>query len=162
VNRYGEEFASELEEKLEEESQDDRPGVKTMSQLATTVCAAMLLVLLAGCGGNQPTLVPVTGKVTMAGQPLTAGSIIFHPDSANSFQDDKPSSLLQIDGSFTLQTFPFGEGVPPGKYKVTLAPELASRIGRPQFADPLKTPWSVEIPAEGLSGHNFEVPGKPK
>ncbi|MFM7070833.1 MAG: hypothetical protein ACKO38_03440, partial [Planctomycetota bacterium] len=83
--------------------------------------ALMILAGLVGCGGNQPPLAPVTGKVAMDGKPLTAGAIVFHPDVANSFQDDKPSSLLQLDGSFTMRTFPFGDGVPPGKYKVTLA-----------------------------------------
>ena len=30
------------------------------------------------------------------------------------------SSLLQTDGTFTAKTFPYGEGMPPGTYKVTL------------------------------------------
>ncbi|MFM8251014.1 MAG: hypothetical protein ACKOBW_05370 [Planctomycetota bacterium] len=113
----------------------------------------------AGCGSaNRPQLVPVTGRATLQGQPLTAGAIIFHPDSANSFQDDKPSSLLQVDGSFTIKTFPFGDGVPPGKYKVTLAPELASRIQRPEFGDPKTSPWNVEVPETGLRDHVFAIP----
>jgi hypothetical protein len=93
----------------------------------------------------------------MAGQPLTAGSIILHPSDANSFQDDNPSSLLQLDGGFTVRTFPFGDGVPPGKYKVTLAPELASRIRRPEYADPKGTPWELEVPATGSVSQTFEV-----
>lgn len=111
----------------------------------------------AGCGGDQPPLVPVKGKVVMAGRPLTAGSILFHPDAANAFQKDKPSSLLQVDGGFAIRTFPYGDGVPPGKYKVTLAPELATRIGRPDYADPAKTPWQIDVPDEGLTAQTFEV-----
>ncbi len=112
-----------------------------------------------GCGGDQPPLVPVTGKVTMAGRPLTAGSILLHPDAANAFQKDKPSSLLQVDGSFEIRTFPYGDGVPPGKYKVTLAPELATRIGRPDYADPAKTPWHIDVPDAGLADQTFDVTG---
>jgi hypothetical protein len=101
--------------------------------------------------------VPVTGTVTHNGKPLTAGSIIFHPGAGNSYQKDRPSSLLQLDGSFTMKTFPFGDGVPPGAYKVTLAPELANRIGRPNYAQADKTPWSVTVPDAGLSDQVFEV-----
>jgi hypothetical protein len=120
---------------------------------------AGLLVLLAvsGCGGDKPRLVSVTGKVTHQGKALLGGSIIFHPDAGNSYQKDKPSSLLQEDGSFTMKTFPFGDGVPPGAYKVTLAPELAKRISRPGYALPEKTPLSIQVPESGVKDHVFEV-----
>lgn len=107
-----------------------------------------LVILLTGCG-NQPKLVPVTGKVTHKGQAVTAGSVILYPDAANSFQKDNPSSLLQVDGSFSFKTFPFGEGVPPGKYKATLAPELANRLKVPKYARPETTPWDLVIPDSG-------------
>ena len=77
-------------------------------------------LMAAGCSGDRPKLVAAAGKVTYKGQPLTAGSIIFHPDAGNSYQKDRPSSLLQLDGSFTMKTFPFGDGVPPGQYKACL------------------------------------------
>ncbi len=123
----------------------------------TWLLGFLYLLVLTGCDGEKPKLVMVTGKVTYKDQPLTAGNITFHPDAANSYQKDKPSSQLQLDGSFTIKTFPFGDGIPPGKYKVTLAPELASRIKMPKYADPAKTPWSVEVPDAGLSDKVFEV-----
>lgn len=128
--------------------------MRTRTTLALATLAMVLL--LAGCGGG-PKLVPVTGAVTFNGKPLTAGSIWFHPAEGNPSQGEKPSCQLAIDGSFTMRTYPFGNGVPPGDYQVTLAPELASRIGRPQYADPAKTPWSVTVPLQGLTDHRFEV-----
>jgi hypothetical protein len=117
-----------------------------------------VLLALAGCAdADRPTLVPATGRVSMDGQPLTAGAIIFHPGEGNPYMKDKPSSLLQLDGSFTMKTFPFGDGVSPGAYKVTLTPELATRIGEPAYSSPEQTPWSVHVPATGLSGHQFVV-----
>lgn len=107
-----------------------------------------LAALMTGCG-NQPKLVPVTGKVTHKGQGVTAGSVVLFPDAANSYQKDNPSSLLQLDGSFTFKTFPFGEGVPLGKYKVTLAPELASRLKAPKYARAETTPWELIVPDSG-------------
>ena len=118
----------------------------------------LIAAALAGCGGaDQPQLVPVTGTVVMDGKGLTAGAIIFHPTEGNAYMKDKPSSLLQVDGSFTMKTFPFGEGVSPGPYQVTLAPELANRIGKPDYANPDKTPWSIDVPQAGLEGHQFIV-----
>lgn len=118
----------------------------------------LALATLSGCGdSSRPTLTPMTGKVTIGGQPLTAGAIIFHPCEGNPYMKDKPSSLLQLDGSFTMKTFPFGEGVSPGPYRVTLAPELANRIGQPEYADPEKTPWSIDVLSNGLTGYEFRV-----
>jgi hypothetical protein len=47
--------------------------------------------------------------------------------------------------------------VPPGTYKVTLSPELASRIGRPVYGDPKKTPLQVTVPDAGLADQVFEI-----
>ena len=124
----------------------------------TARLAPVLLLAVLGCGGEAPPkLVTASGKVTFKSQPLTAGSIVFHPDAGNSYTKDAPSSLLQLDGSFAMKTFPFGDGIAPGKYKATLAPELANRIGRPAYADPLKTPWTVDVPDAGLTDKLLEV-----
>jgi len=117
-----------------------------------------MTAMLVGCSASdKPKLVMVTGTVMMDGKGLTAGSINFHPAATNSFVKDKPSSLLQLDGSFSVKTFPFGDGVPPGSYKVTLAPELATRISRPQYGKPETTPWSIDVPDSGIARQEFVV-----
>ena len=118
--------------------------------------AALVLVASAGCG-SKPKLVGVTGKVTHKEKGLSAGSIYFHPADGNSFSGEKPSSMLQLDGSFTMRTYPHGEGVPPGKWKVTLSPELAGRVGKPDYGKPEKTPWSIDVPDAGVKDHVFVV-----
>ncbi|WP_010586772.1 hypothetical protein [Schlesneria paludicola] len=115
---------------------------------------AILIVVLAintgGCGkSGRPVLVPAIGEVMFKGEPLTAGSIIFFPDKSVDYQNDRPSSLLQVNGSFIMKTYPFGDGVSPGKYKVCLNPPLANAIKLPQYGDPKKTPWEIEIPETG-------------
>lgn len=122
--------------------------ISTPTLLVTMLLLSLLLV---GCGQPKPNMVPVTGKVTQAGQPVTAGSIYLHAASADAYQKDTPSSMLQLDGSFTIKTFPFGEGVPPGDYKVTLSPELASRLKLPQHGTVTETPLQITVPPEGLS-----------
>ena len=124
------------------------PYLRYRSWTAVTV----LLVGLAGCAEvEKPLLVPVTGKVIHKNQPVTAGMIYFFPDRDAEYQKDNPSSLLQLDGSFTMKTFPFGDGIAPGKYKVVLGPELSSRLKLPDYGNPLKTPWEVEVPDTGKS-----------
>jgi hypothetical protein len=121
--------------------------------------AAFLLVAaltVSGCG-NKPKLVTVTGKVIHGGKPLTAGSIWLHPSAGNPYQGEKPSCQLELDGGFVLRTYPYGEGVPPGTYRVTLSPELAKRIKRATYADPAKTPLQLEVPDDGVKDYVFEV-----
>lgn len=122
--------------------------ISTQTLLVTMLLLSLLLI---GCGQPKPNMVPVMGKVTQAGQPVTAGSIYLHAASADAYQKDTPSSMLQLDGSFTIKTFPFGEGVPPGDYKVTLSPELASRLKLPQHGTVTETPLQITVPPEGLS-----------
>jgi hypothetical protein len=128
--------------------------------IARSTCFLFCIItslLIAGCSGEQPALMPVTGRVTMQGKAVTAGAIYFHPDAGNTFQKDSPSSQLQLDGSFTMKTFPFGEGVPPGRYKVTLVPELASRLQRPEYGSSDRTPWEIEVKDQAIKDKVFEV-----
>ena len=121
------------------------------------ILAAFLGVAVVGCGPDKPKLVTVTGKVVFKNEPLTAGSIWFVPDAGNAYQGEKPSCQLQLDGSFTMRTYPFGDGVPPGAYKVMLSPELANRIKKPEYGDAAKTPLTLTVPDVGVRDHVIEV-----
>ena len=72
-------------------------------------------------------------------------------------ESGRMSGQLQIDGTFIARTFPHGDGIPPGHYRVTLSPDLAARAGLPRYGDVSRTPWEVEVPAGGLSGLVFEL-----
>lgn len=120
---------------------------------------ALLCVIAAGCGetAEKPFLVKVTGKAMNGDKPLTSGSIIFFPDKDAEYQKDSPTSMLQVDGTFTMMTFPFGEGIAPGKYKVCLSPSLAAGIKHPDYGDSQKTPWEAEISDAGKTDLLFEI-----
>jgi hypothetical protein len=120
------------------------------------VLAVGLALVCTGCA-SKPKTVAVTGKVMHNGKGLTAGSIWFHATSDNPWQGEKPSCQLDADGNFTMRTYPHGQGVPPGSYKVTLSPELATRIGRPEYGDASKTPLSIDVPDTGVADKVFEV-----
>ncbi len=71
-------------------------------------CAA----LICGCGpGNPLGRVPVSGEITLQGQPLTRGTIEFAPQSPTGIQ----SGASITDGKFRIDR---EHGLPPGLYTV--------------------------------------------
>jgi hypothetical protein len=117
------------------------------------------LLILPGCGGLK--LVPVSGKVTQPGQPLTGAAVSFVPDASRG-NNARVSCMGRIgaDGRYELTTTGVtksetGKGAPPGWYKVTLlttlpgAPEIAVN---PRYTDPALTPLSVEVVANPEPG----------
>lgn len=118
----------------------------------------VLLMMTTGCSDGRPVLVNVSGNVVFQGQPLTAGSISMIPAGDNDFQGDAPSSQLQLDGQFEMKTFPWGVGVTPGKYTLTLSSELANRIRRPDYGLASKSPLKISVPHEGISNMEIVIP----
>ena len=119
---------------------------------------SVMLSVTIGCQDpNRPRLMPASGTVLHNGEPLTSGSLIFFPDRDAEYQKDSPTSMLQSDGTFVMKTFPYGNGVAAGKYKVCLNSGLAAGIKRPNYADPQKTPWEVEISDKGQTDLMFET-----
>jgi hypothetical protein len=84
------------------------------------VQAALVLSLCWGCGSTEgpyvaPT-VPVKGKVTYKGKPLTQGEIVFEPESAGR----EAHGGIQSDGTFELTTYKQGDGAVPGTHRVAV------------------------------------------
>ena len=124
-----------------------------------TLAAGLVAVCLAGCGGggDKPKLVPLAGRLVQNGKGLTAGVLTFHPPPGVTYNGDRPACPLGEDGEFVAKTFPYGPGAPPGAYQVTLSSDLLTRIKKPQYGDPLKTPLTVEVPDGGVEGVVLEV-----
>ena len=101
-------------------------------------CWAVLLVAL-GCGG-EVRHTPVTGTVTMDGQPLGDVVITFIPvDGAGV----SPVGRADSSGKFQMGTETATNGVKPGKYKVTVAPgpsKESRASGHPSEAFKQKSP----------------------
>ncbi|MEN1678384.1 MAG: carboxypeptidase-like regulatory domain-containing protein [Planctomycetota bacterium] len=120
------------------------------------------LLALAGCDDG---LMPVSGTVTIDGQPLAHGQIRMVIEGGRTAIGN-----LQPDGSFTLTSLDFGDGVPPGTHLVTISAvegvnERSQRWHAPKryasktasqlwvtIEDPTKA-LSLELTWEG-SGHN--------
>jgi hypothetical protein len=112
--------------------------------------AGLLLLGAAGCGRG---LYSVRGKVTYPdGTPLTAGMVVFEcQGTANAVT---ARGELRGDGSFELGTQSPGDGAPPGKYRVLVAPKYdPNAVDRPAAPPPIDRRYT-EFSSSGLE---FEV-----
>lgn len=85
----------------------------------------MVLVALAGCGGDAVAPVPVSGNVIAGTKPVEGALVTFH----NSGGGRTASGLTDSDGTFTLTTNRTGDGAQPGEYVVTIAKQESKIAG---------------------------------
>lgn len=104
--------------------------VRPSSSLPVAILS--LCPLLVGCGDSLG-LVPVSGQVTIDGEPLKYGSIQVVPDGA-------PAAYGTIgsDGRFTLETGDGGEGVVQGTHKVAIVANEPQGSGAQMWHAPMK------------------------
>jgi len=87
------------------------------------VCVVLGTIVLTGCGGSGPELVPVEGTVTLDGRPLANKSLTFTPIDDTSGHG--AGGFSDAEGKFTLTAVVPGatrdyQGIPPGRYRVTV------------------------------------------
>jgi hypothetical protein len=122
----------------------------------------MFLGLLAvgGCGTGLPPLLPVSGKATVDGQPLTGGNVALISQTAE--KDSKvPPSVGQIDANGNYEIYTGGRvGAPAGKYKVVVTPPTmpTEKGGAPKlpfpklYSDAKRTTLSIEVTPNAAAG----------
>jgi hypothetical protein len=117
-----------------------RIQLPTRILLAALFCGACWGCGVAG-GGASTTLIPVKGKVTYKGNPVTKGRIKFEPDGYGK----SAYAPLQPDGTYVLTTEKQGDGVIAGHHRVTL-----TGTGIKSAKDALATKWGNAV-ASGLT-----------
>jgi hypothetical protein len=124
-----------------------------ITNLSTSLLTLCVFVLICGCSDGRPSRIPVSGKVTIDGVPLSKGSIQFVGGTG------RPSrGAIQPDGKFSLMTYEPGDGCPPGTYTVAITStqqidETTTKFFAPQkYADPKTSGISqtVDAPIENL------------
>jgi hypothetical protein len=86
-------------------------------QTAFVAAAAACAFLMTSCSGSNG-LYPVRGTVFYKGEPASGAEVIFHPKGDNDPNALRPTATVQEDGTYTLISYPKGEGAPPGRYYV--------------------------------------------
>ncbi len=138
--------------------------------LRTAACAALALLLVAGCGGGYPYgTIPVKGKVTYKDGSLIPAErieITFVPQIDP--KDEKTHAKLgmtNVDvetGEFdTVTTYKYGDGVTIGKHKVQIKAfgegGVQLPLVPPAYADVAATPIEeIEVGPDSTEFH-FEV-----
>ncbi len=150
--------------------------------LLTRLRRGILLIITAiGCGGvgsDAPPIAPVSGIVTVKGQPKADLNVVFHPEAGG-----RPATgTTGPDGKFTLTTLNTGDGAPVGTNKVTVSggaaqqdwgqdgPPMPGMPGYdkwmqsqkaafdPKYADPEKSGLMYTVPDEGLPNVEIKIP----
>jgi hypothetical protein len=116
------------------------------------------VVLAAGCGedkGFRKETYPVTGTVLVDGQPVGQVQVALH--DVQGIDKEHPTvttGFTNDDGTFSLTTYEFGDGVPEGEYKVTFMlgqlNMVSMQYGGPdklngRYNDPEKTEFRVKV-----------------
>jgi hypothetical protein len=123
---------------------------------------AFALVTLVGC--RQSETVPVTGTVTLNGQPAADAEVIFTPSKGR-----VASGATDAAGRFTLSTNQPGDGAVPGDHKVTVVeyyppgkpPPMTSK-GPPsrfpqQYMEASQTPLEAKVERGGKNDFTFDI-----
>jgi hypothetical protein len=130
---------------------------------ARPLTAALCLITLIGCGSKGgKNNVPVSGRVTLDGEPLTTGGqVSFIPFDQGAGASETIGGTIDPSGGYKV--FSGGkEGAPPGRYKVTVSPSMTpvkdSGPAMPRmpfdqsFGDSSRTKLFVEVKADAPPG----------
>lgn len=88
------------------------------------VVIVALSFMSTGCGSKHPGLVQVDGTVTLDGNPVTSGSVVFYPESGRPARSE-----IDKAGHYNLSTYEKGDGAKPGKYIVTITSNIINDNG---------------------------------
>jgi hypothetical protein len=75
-----------------------------------------------GCGSDRPQTIPVGGTITFDGGPPPAPGTLYLTtnDPAEGFPIRPATAEFDADGRFAAKTWDSGDGMMPGRYKITV------------------------------------------
>jgi hypothetical protein len=132
--------------------------VKIRERWVAAILAASLALSCWGCGtggASTPSLIPVKGKVSYKGQPVTKGTIRFEPDGYGRMA----TGQLKADGTFELTTLKAGDGVVAGEHRVSIDgfdKALARDRTLKKYASPNTSKLTADVSAEKTE-FNFDL-----
>jgi hypothetical protein len=142
----------------------------------------VLAAALAGCGDDPFEIAPVSGKVTLNGEPLADARISFQPISGGSDVGPGSAATTDAQGHYTLTTHDGQRGATVGGHRVRISTLKMSadpskddagfliRMSRPDGVlipekVPAKysrdSPLTFTVPPGGTSAADFDLSGEP-
>jgi hypothetical protein len=142
--------------------------------------ALAVLLFCTGCGSGEGR-VPVSGVITLDGQPLSGVHVLFDQPELSPNENIGYRGVTDEQGRYELQpVMREGSGVPPGQFRVSLttavadpsAPAVTRRTSSAFYSDeppmpPERIPpayrggkLTFEVPEEGTEAANFDLKSK--
>jgi hypothetical protein len=157
--------------------------VKQFYSFGKLLALVLTVGVLAGCGDGRPSLVPVSGTVMLNGAPIEGALVGFEPDGIDGYS--RPSiATTDSAGKFVVGTYDKADGMPKGKYKVTVLkkevvgklPENYNSEDTAANVQPVKYQWtvpqkyatsansglSVEVTSSGMTPSEITLSGEPE
>jgi hypothetical protein len=133
--------------------------------------SAVVAVLLAGCGGEPYKIAPVSGRVTLNGQPLANAAVLFQPVATKDNANPGPGSggITGADGRYALRLVGSNrDGAVVGKHKVQITmagkddpaddrPRKKSGPALPRRYHGKDTKLDCDVPAGGTDSADFAL-----
>jgi hypothetical protein len=134
--------------------------------LTIVVCLCLLPAL--GCDSKPYGLAPVSGIVTLDGQPASGVRVTFQPTGRDTENPGPGSSAFcDASGRYVLQTVRGDPGAVPGQHTVRIHNPEAQKAGSDDSAGPPRKEiiprhyedgyLSFDVPPEGTDAANFDL-----
>ncbi|QDU35839.1 hypothetical protein Mal4_01210 [Maioricimonas rarisocia] len=130
---------------------------------AAAACAMLLSLAAVGCSGSsgdqwtegRPETVPVTGVVTLNGEPLEGATVAFEPQGG----EHAAYGRTDEEGRFVLTTFEDGDGAVAGGYVVSVRKSEVVTTPNPQDPNgpPLKSEQIDYVPEKYTRSRTSEL-----
>lgn len=141
---------------------------------------SLFVTTIWGCGNGRPGLVPVSGTVTLNGEPVADADVYFQVLEVSGDYNRPSNGKTDAQGKFTIGTYGKEDGVPVGKYRVAVIKKVLQ--GNPddvnweqpdasakpikyiwetpqKYADPQNSGLTVEVTNDGMSPPTIELSG---
>lgn len=131
--------------------------------VSVALCAAVMALGFTGCGGSGHKTVPVSGQITVKGQPQANLIVIFTPEAQGTTAPPGSTGRTDASGKYTLKTPQGQEGAVVGKHTVRIEADAPSddESGKaaPAALPPKAKDGSLkfDVPAGGSTAANFEL-----
>jgi hypothetical protein len=134
-----------------------------------------VVVAVVGCSKDNDgrmQVYPVSGKVTVKGQPVEGARVVFYGATADLTGPGTivPVGVTDANGAFQLRSYEPEDGSPAGEFKVTviwperIPPNVDQEMYKPKdrlrgrYSDPQKSGLTATVPEGGGELPPFELP----